>query len=187
MTTRKRTMRADAARNVDAVLQTGARLLADDPSASMGAIAAEAGVDRRTVYRRFASRDALLCAVFAAKAAAAEEVLDGCRLHEAPVPVALHRLVEGIVAVMRRYPVEPEQVGCPAEAHARMLEHRDRVGAFLGRAVDEGVLRPDLPDGLATALVLDVIALVSTRFPELDCGRAADVAVDILLNGLGRS
>ena len=183
--TGKRTMRADAARNVDAVLQTGARLLAEDPATSMGAIAAEAGVDRRTVYRRFASRDALLSAVFDAKAAAIEEALDGCRLHEAPVPVALHRLVESIVVVMRRYPLEPEQVGCSPSAEALVLKQRDRVGSFLHRAVDEGVLRPDLPDGLMEALLLDVTGLVSTRFRELDSGRAADVAVDILLNGLG--
>ena len=180
-------MRADAARNVDAVLQTGARLLADDPATSMGAIAAEAGVDRRTVYRRFASRDALLSAVFDAKSAAADEVLDSCRLDEAPIAVALHRLVEGVVAVMRRYPVELEQVDCPGGTHERMMKGRERVRMFLRRAVDEGVLRSDLPDGMAEVLLQDIIAMVSTRFRELDPGRAADVAVDIFLNGLGRS
>ena len=183
-TSRRPTLRADAARNLDAVLQTGARLLADDPATSMGAIAAEAGVDRRTVYRRFASRDALLCAVFQAKVAEVSEALDGCRLHEAPIAVALHRVVEGIVAVRRRYPVEPEQVGCAQGAQA-VMEQRDRVEAFLRRAADEGVLRSDLPDGMAGALLHAVINLVSTQFDELDCGRAADVAVDLFLNGAG--
>ncbi|MFC9627623.1 TetR family transcriptional regulator, partial [Streptomyces sp. NPDC056930] len=46
-------MRADAARNLEAVLTAGARMLAADPGASIASIAAEAGVDRRTVYRRF--------------------------------------------------------------------------------------------------------------------------------------
>jgi AcrR family transcriptional regulator len=137
------------------------------------------------VYRRFASRDALLSGVFHAKFAAVEEVLDGCRLHEAPVAVALHRLVEGIVAVMRRYPLEPEQVGCPKAAQAQMTKQRDRVGSFLRRAVDEGLIRSDLPDGLAEALLQDITILVSTRFRDLECGRAADLAVDVLLNGIG--
>jgi hypothetical protein len=42
-------MRADAARNLDKVLSTGAHLLAQDPSTSVAEIAAKEGVDRRTV------------------------------------------------------------------------------------------------------------------------------------------
>ena len=180
-------MRADAARNLDAVLQTGARLLADDPTTSMAAIATAAGVDRRTVYRHVANREALLCAVFQAKVTAVEEVLAECRLEEAPVAVALHRLVEGVVAVVRRYPISTEQMPCAAAAHAQMLQQRDRIDAFLARAVEEGALRDDLPAGMARALLHDVIELVSIRFPELECGRAADLAVETLVNGIGRS
>ena len=47
-------MRSDATRNLELVLKTSARLLADDPSASIAAIAAAANVDRRTIYRRLA-------------------------------------------------------------------------------------------------------------------------------------
>ena len=155
-------MRADAARNVDAVLETGARLLADDPTTSMATIAAEAGVDRRTVYRRFASREALLTAVFQAKFAAMLEVLDTCRLEEAPVPVALHRLVEGVIGVLRRYPVDPEQTGCPEAAATCVRDQLERIDAFLQRAAREGVIRSDLPDGLPTALLHEVVGLLSS-------------------------
>ena len=178
-------MRVDAARNLDSVLQTGARLLADDPATSMATIATEAGVDRRTVYRRFASREALLAAVFQAKFAAIQEVLDGCRLEEAPVAVALHRLVEGIIGVVRRYPLNPEQTGCPTAATDFVREQRGRVEVFLRRAADEGLIRPDLPDGLAGALLHDLVGLMSKRFRDLDCGRAADLAVETLLTGVG--
>lgn len=178
-------MRVDAARNLDSVLQTGARLLAEDPATSMATIATEAGVDRRTVYRRFASREALIAAVLQAKFAAIQEVLDSCRLEEAPVTVALHRLVEGIIEVVRRYPLNPEHTGCPEAAVAFVAQQRGRVEVFLRRAADEGVFRSDLPDGLASALLHDIIGLMSHRFRDLDCGRAADLAVETLLNGVG--
>src|SRR5438067_2566926 len=103
-------MRADAARNLDAVLQTGARLLARDPGTSIAAIAAAAGVDRRTVYRRFTTREALMAAVYVAKLDACEEVVAQARLAEAPVAVALHRYAEGTITVSRRWPVDVQQV-----------------------------------------------------------------------------
>jgi len=180
-------MRADAARNLDAVLQTGARLLAEDPGVSVAAIAGAAGVDRRTVYRRFPNRDALLCAVFQAKLDAIDDVLGQSRMAEAPVGVVLHRLVEGAVDVARRYPVGYEQMGCSSSAVERHLAHRDSVETFLRRAADEGLIRADLPDGMAWLLLHGVVDLVAHQYPDLDSGRAADLAVDVLLGGIGRN
>jgi AcrR family transcriptional regulator len=180
-------MRADAARNLDAVLQTGARLLAEDSGASVAAIATAAGVDRRTVYRRFPNRDALLCAVFQAKLDAFDDVIERSRLAEAPVGVALHRFVEGAVEVVRRFPVGHEQMGCSAGAVSRHLEQRAKLETFLGRAAAEGFIRADLPEGLAWLLLYEVVGLMAHRFPELECGRAADLAVDVLLEGIGSS
>jgi AcrR family transcriptional regulator len=103
-------MRADATRNLNAVLRTGARLLAEDPSTSIAAIASAAGVDRATVHRRFTTREALLSAVFQAKLDSAEEVLDQARLTEAPVAVALHRYVEAIIPVSREWPLNTRRM-----------------------------------------------------------------------------
>src|SRR5437763_4765429 len=124
-------MRADAERNLDAVLETGARLLADDPGASVAAIAKAAGVDRRTVYRRFPNRDALLCGVYQAKMQAAEEVVTQSRLTEAPIPVAMHRLIEGIVETDRRYPVGYEQMLCQPSVGDRLQRLRGQIETFL--------------------------------------------------------
>ncbi|GAA0896770.1 TetR/AcrR family transcriptional regulator [Pseudonocardia zijingensis] len=179
-------MRADAARNLDAVLEAGARLLADDPGTSVGAIAAAAGVDRRTVYRRFPNRDALLCAVFEAKLDALDDVLAESRLAQAPVGVALHRLVEGVVAVNHRYPVAHDQMACSDGLAERSRAQRAQVEAFVRRAQDEGLIRDDLPDGVAHALLYSTVSLLARQFPELDTGRAADLAVEILLGGIGR-
>src|SRR5260370_10713857 len=95
---------------MELVVSTGARLLADDPSASIADIAAAAGVDRRTVYRRFASREELLAAVYEARYDAVEQAIAAARLREAPVAVALYLYVEGIIAVNRKLPAETSRL-----------------------------------------------------------------------------
>jgi AcrR family transcriptional regulator len=180
-------MRADAERNVDAVLRTGARLLANDPNTTIATIAAEAGVDRRTVYRRFARREALRDAVFDTKLDAIDAVLDDARLDSAPVAVALHRFVEGIIPVVRRYPFEPDQMHSDPEAYQRLLDQRERVAALLQRAIDEGLIRSDLSDGMGVALLQQLITLLARQFRDHNPARAADVAVDTLLRGIGQS
>jgi AcrR family transcriptional regulator len=178
-------MRADAVRNLDSVLRTGARLLAEDPGASVSAIAAEAGVDRRTVYRRFASREALREAVFDAKLDAIAEVIEDARLDAAPIAVALHRFVEGIITVVRRYPIDQDQMHCDDECYTRVLNQRGQLAAFMRRAMDEGVIRTDLPDGLPEALLHQIITVLA-KFDDHDPDRAADIAVDFLLGGIGQ-
>ena len=180
-------MRVDAARNLDAILQTGARLLAEDSSTSVTAIAAEAGVSRRLVHRRFASREALEDSVIDAKLGAIDAVISDARLDRAPVAVALHRFVEGIITVVRRYPIDPEQMRGSAESYARMNGQRVRIAAFIRRAMDEGFIRSDLPDGMAMALLHATIDLLALQFPDDEPACAADIAVDTLLKGLGRS
>ncbi|GGK99283.1 TetR family transcriptional regulator [Sphaerisporangium melleum] len=179
-------MRADAARNLDAVLRTGARLLAADPSTSMGAIAAEAGVDRRTVYRRFPSREALLAAVFQAKLDSAERVLDEARLVEAPVAVALHRYVEGIVPVSRQWPVDVRRMmRADPVANARRETQSARLDRFVERAAAEGLFRADVPPAWARATLDHLVDTVAHDFPDLAPPQAADLVLKTLLNGLG--
>ncbi|MDX3098849.1 helix-turn-helix domain containing protein [Streptomyces sp. ME19-03-3] len=180
-------MRADAARNLAVVLRTGAQLLAEDPSTSMSAIASAAGVDRTTVHRRFATREALLSAVFHAKLDSAERVLDEARLTEAPVPVALHRYVEGIVPVSREWPVDTRRMmRQDPDADRRRAEQSARLDAFLRRAADEGLLRPEASPQWARAVLDQLVDAVAHRFPDVAPPRAADLVADAFLNGFGR-
>jgi AcrR family transcriptional regulator len=160
-------------------------MLAADPGASIAAIAAEAGVDRRTVYRRFASREDLLAAVYDARLTAIEHAIEDARLREAPVAVALHRYVENIIAVNRTWPVDLTRMLVDDAVRARRDTSVREVDTFLQRATDEGLLRPGLPEGWASALLPQLMHLVSRQLPELSLGQAADVVVDTLLNGLG--
>ncbi|GLY75581.1 TetR family transcriptional regulator [Actinoallomurus iriomotensis] len=178
-------VRADATRNLELVLRTGARLLADDPSASIASIAAAAGVDRRTVYRRFSSREELLAAVYKVRYDAVEEAIEAARLREAPPAVALHRYVEGIVAVNRKWPVETSLLLTEETIRERRQRLIDEVDAFLRRATEEGLLRSDLPPGWVSSLLPPLIRRAAENLPELSAAQAADVVVDTLLSGVG--
>ncbi|MCI2420013.1 TetR/AcrR family transcriptional regulator [Saccharopolyspora sp. K220] len=180
-------MRADAARNITAVLRTGARLLAEDPSTSIAAIASEAGVDRTTVHRRFATREALLSAVFQAKLDSSARVLDEARLREAPVAVALHRYVEGSISVSREWPVDTRRMMQEDPiANSRLQKESRRLDDFLHRAADEGYLRPDIPLPWARAVLDQLVYSMAHQFPEMEPPQAADLVVDTFLNGLGK-
>ncbi|WP_338703435.1 TetR/AcrR family transcriptional regulator [Streptomyces sp. Q6] len=160
-------------------------MLATDPGASIASIATEAGVDRRTVYRRFASRDELLAAIYTSRLEAIERSIEDARLREAPVAVALHRYVENIITVNRTWPVDLTHMLTDDGFRARRDACIAEVDTFLARATDEGLLRPGLPDGWASALLPQLMHLVSRERPELSPAQAADIVVDTLLHGLG--
>lgn len=172
-------------RNLEAVLTTGARMLAADPGASIAAIAAEAGVDRRTVYRRFASREELLAAIYEARVEAIERAVEDSRLREAPVAVALHRYVEGIIGVNRKWPVELTRMKADETIRGRRDAVIREVDTFLERSIDEGLLRADTPTAWASSLLPQLMHLASRQLPELADAQAADMVVDTFLRGLG--
>lgn len=153
----------------------------------MMTIAAEAGVDRRTVYRQFESREALLAAIYAARYDAVEAAFESARLTEAPVAVALHRYVEGIIDATRQWPVAFERMITDPLTASRRRQLGDRLDAFIRRAVDEGLFRADLPDGWIEALLRQVIRVAAEDVSHIKTAQAADLGVAALLHGVGQT
>jgi len=183
--TRIGAVRADAARNLEAVLTTGARMLAADPGTSIASIATQAGVDRRTVYRRFASREDLLAAIYDARLTAIEHAIQDARLREAPVTVALHRYVENIITVNRTWPVDLTRMLTDEAVRRRRDTCVAEVETFLRRAAEEGLLRRDQPRGRVVPLLPELVNLAAHQLAHLSPGQTADVAVHTYLHGIG--
>src|SRR3954468_15735402 len=87
-----RAMRADARRNRSAVLDAGARLLAERPTASMQEIADASGVGRTTVYRHFPAREDLIEALVSQVADEIGQVSHAVTTMDAPCEEALRKL-----------------------------------------------------------------------------------------------
>ena len=139
--------RADARRNVDAILEAATRCLADDPDVSVGEIARAAGVGRVTLYGHFASRASLVSAVAQRAVRSTDEALEALDLGGDPGE-ALVRLVEATWELTHRFGalVVAAEKALPDEdlrsAHAGL---EARVRRLVQRGRREGVFRSDLP------------------------------------------
>lgn len=183
--------RADARRNRDRILETGAALLAANPQASLGDIAQAANVSRATVYRHFPDLDSL-------RAALVEEAHErGRDLLRERIPPMLGTAAGPIVGEM-----------LDLVRTALGLEHRwtkmkagepdpnaDFVAAFapVGRAVIKrgqarGEFRADLDIDL-TCEALIAIVMFAVRKVHAD-GVSPDLALEpvrLLLDGMAPS
>lgn len=163
--------RADALRNVEAILDAAEACLARDPDASMGEIATAAGLGRVTLYAHFGSRAALVEAVVARVLTRVNGALETIDVSGDPA-LALERLIEAtwqltmragalVVAAERAVPAASLQA-----AHAGPLS--DRVERLIAAGQTAGVFDPALPRSWLVAMVHAVIHAAAT---EIDAGR----------------
>ncbi|MGW0480367.1 TetR/AcrR family transcriptional regulator [Nonomuraea sp. NPDC003214] len=163
--------RADAERNIAAILHAALRALSADPAASVADIAKAAGVGRVTLYGHFPSRESLVDAVFAHVMSQAEATLAAEPLDDLPAAEALTRLVASSWEVLdrhRRLLVAADR----ALSTERIREWHDqplaRVERLIARGRDEGVFRTDLP---VSWLVSTFFSLLHTAAQEIESGR----------------
>ncbi|QEO16321.1 TetR/AcrR family transcriptional regulator [Agromyces intestinalis] len=142
-----RTKRADALRNIEAIIDAATRLLAVNPDASINQIAKAADVGRVTLYGHFESRATLIRAVTDRAIAQTNEALAQLDLDGDPREV-LGRLLEatwhlthrfGAVVVAGARELPPEQL---RRAHD---EPAARVRGLLERGRAVGEFRSDVP------------------------------------------
>src|SRR5918999_6399357 len=103
-TDRQPRRRADAERNIAAILDAGLACFSRNADASLTDIARGAGVGRVTLYRHFPSREALLDAVLAHAISRAETALEAVAVDNRPAPEALSRLIHPSRRILGHHP-----------------------------------------------------------------------------------
>lgn len=165
--------RADARRNIAAILDSAQARLSTDPDASIGEIAKAAGVGRVTLYGHFGSRAELIDATFARVLDEADQALDAVDLAGDP-RAALARLIGSSWSVINRFRamLVAAQRALPAE-RIRELHDRPmrRVHDLIERGRAEGVFRADLP---GTWMVATFYSVMHAASDEITAGRLDD-------------
>ena len=171
------------ARVSGAILEAAAALLADrGEQASMGDVAAAAGMARATVYRYFPNKEALFEALGRFAVEEAGERLQAGRLEEVPVPEAFERAVRALVSVgdyfvvVSRGSARPD----PAQFERRVASPLRRL---IERAQTLGEVRDDLPASwLMESLVGIVVSVLQTR-PSLGVEDTVAGITSLFLDG----
>lgn len=167
-----------------AILDAAARVFAEDGSAAnLAAVATAAGVSRATLYRYYASRDALLQALVRDAIDDAARRLADAGLERAPVEDAIERILRAFVTVGDRYAVLVGDLPLYDKADRSQLEIP--VRAVLKRGIETGVLRHDLsPEALNELLGGAAISAIKlTQHHGLGLEEATAAAASLFLDG----
>ncbi|MGY1949039.1 TetR/AcrR family transcriptional regulator [Nocardia asiatica] len=165
--------RADARRNIAAILDAAQECLIADPDANISDIAKRAGVGRVTLYGHFASRTELIDAVFTRAVTDSDHALDAIDIGGDPRE-ALARLVEASWKIIDQF----RSLLLAAQNHLSAERIRaahdlpmQRVRRLIERGRKEGVFRDDLPISWMVAVYHSV---VHGAAGEIAAGRATD-------------
>ena len=142
-----RAQRADAQRNVAAILDAARECLLRDPHATVAQIAQAAGVGRVTLYGHFATRADLVDAVFARVTEQANSILDPIDTGGEPI-AALTRLTAASWRVVHSFRgmLAAAESELPADRiRGHHDRHLERLGELVARGQEAGVFRTDVP------------------------------------------
>jgi AcrR family transcriptional regulator len=173
--------RADAERNIAAILDAALVLFTEEPQSSMAAIARAAGVGRVTLYAHFPSREVLLEAVLDRTIAEAGEVIRKAAPQEGTAMEAFQRLLRTSWHVLdqhrKLFELAQRELG-PVRLRQRHRDVVDHVEGLLARGQQEGLFRSDLP---MNWLVTTVYSLLHAAAEDVNTGQLpAEDAADVL-------
>jgi TetR/AcrR family transcriptional regulator, mexCD-oprJ operon repressor len=139
-------LRADARRNIRSILEAAARVLAEDPAASVQEIADAAEVSRPTVYRHFSNREELIDAIGLEAMTQAREALDAAAASSEPAADALERLILDLADIVASYPLLATLIGTKQKPkdHGPPEGFLAAFDSLVARGRRDGTLRPDL-------------------------------------------
>jgi len=165
-----RAQRADARRNIAAILDAATDCLARDPEMSIADIAAAAGVGRITLYGHFKTRAELVDAVLVRAVAHADAILDATDTGGDPAD-ALARLVAASWQIVHQFRniLLAAQRELPAErirgVHDPLMR---RVQSLIGQGQRAGTFRSDLPKQW---LITTAFSLMHAAAEDVTAGR----------------
>ena len=122
--------------------------LAAHPAASMDELAAAAGVSRATLFRRFASREALVIAAGEQAIGRFVAVIDEARPEEGFAIEALGRVASGVASLAPTHgllALQPLPEAVEAELLERARAADERIAALVRRGVSAAEFRPEVP------------------------------------------
>ena len=170
------------------LLEVASRVLLVSPGASLGEVAAKAGVSRTTLHSRFATRQDLLVALAHDAMDLVERAYAAARLDEGPVREALGRVVQGTVPLGPRiaFLLRERSLDDDAELNARYAVLDQPLTDLVERGRANGELRADLP---AWWLVASILGTVYTAWEAIADGRLAprdapDLVLTSMLQGV---
>lgn len=180
-----RAPRADARRNVAAILDAAQDCLLRDPHATVAQIAQAAGVGRVTLYGHFATRAELVDAVFARVTEQANAILDPIDTSGEPI-AALTRLTSASWQVVHSFMgmLAAAESELPAERiRSHHDRHLERLNDVVSRGRKAGVFRTDVPQQwlLSTAYGLMHTAAADCAEGRLDEASAQHAVVATIL------
>ncbi|MGW5715160.1 TetR/AcrR family transcriptional regulator [Amycolatopsis sp. NPDC003865] len=174
-------MRADAVRNYERIVGAAVEAFEEvGPEVTLEEIATRADVSAMTLYRRFRTRDHLVQAVF--DHVLATEIEPKAAVHTDDPFRDLAGVLEAVIEVIARRPVINslafEFTAFASDSAQRFL---NSVEPVLRRAIDAGVVRPELQVRDVTAVIIMAMA---TTHPADPGGADRRRYLTLLIDGL---